>query len=81
MASNSAASGGGISIGGALLLIFVTLKLTGHIAWSWWWVFSPMWVPLAIIALILIPMGLFVGMRGAYRIIKERNKRRRVHGF
>lgn len=23
--------------------IFVTLKLTGHIDWSWWWVFSPVW--------------------------------------
>lgn len=23
--------------------IFVTLKLTGHIYWSWWWVFAPIW--------------------------------------
>jgi hypothetical protein len=24
-----------------LTIIFVTLKLCGVIAWSWWWVFSP----------------------------------------
>lgn len=35
-------------------LIFVTLKLTGFIAWSWWWVTVPFWGPLAI----LIGLGL-----------------------
>ncbi len=34
---------------GVLGLIFVTLKLTGFIAWSWWWVTSPFWIPLAIV--------------------------------
>lgn len=24
-----------------LFILFLTLKLTGVIAWSWWWVFSP----------------------------------------
>jgi hypothetical protein len=24
-----------------LFLIFLVLKLTHNIAWSWWWVFSP----------------------------------------
>jgi hypothetical protein len=27
----------------AWLILFVTLKLTGVIDWSWWWVLSPMW--------------------------------------
>jgi hypothetical protein len=31
-----------------LLLIFITLKLTGVIAWSWWWVLAPFWIPLTI---------------------------------
>jgi hypothetical protein len=26
---------------GILTLIFITLKLTGYITWSWWWVLSP----------------------------------------
>ncbi len=26
-----------------LTFIFITLKLTDHISWSWWWVLSPLW--------------------------------------
>lgn len=33
---------------GILGLIFITDKLTGHITWSWLWVLSPFWIPLAI---------------------------------
>lgn len=35
-----------------LLLIFVVLKLTNNIDWSWWWVLSPIWVPLALATVI-----------------------------
>ena len=35
-----------------LTVLFVGLKLTGHIAWSWWWVTSPVWGGFAI-ALVL----------------------------
>lgn len=28
-----------------LTLLFVGLKLTGYIAWPWWGVLAPMWVP------------------------------------
>lgn len=35
-----------------LLTLFIGLKLTGHIDWSWWWVFSPFWVPVVILAII-----------------------------
>ena len=36
----------GIGIGTILFLIFMTLKLAGFIDWSWWWVTSPLWIPL-----------------------------------
>jgi hypothetical protein len=26
-----------------VFLVFLVLKLTGHIAWSWWWVTAPLW--------------------------------------
>lgn len=32
-----------------LTLIFIVLKLTNFISWSWWWVLSPIWIPLCII--------------------------------
>ena len=38
-----------------LFLIFLVLKLTGVINWSWWWVTSPLWGSLL---LILIPLAI-----------------------
>ena len=35
---------GGIGFAGLLAILFIGLKLTGYIAWSWWWVFSPLWI-------------------------------------
>lgn len=35
-----------------LTIAFVILKLCKVIDWSWWWVFSPIWIPLAIIVVI-----------------------------
>lgn len=40
-----------------LLVAFIVLKLCDVINWSWWWVFSPVWIPLAIVAVILIIYG------------------------
>ena len=40
-----------------LTFIFVTLKLVGEISWSWWWVFSPIWIP---ITLVLFGLLIFV---------------------
>lgn len=43
----------GIGFVGVLTALFIGLKLTGHIAWSWWWVLSPLWIQLCIILLAL----------------------------
>jgi hypothetical protein len=44
---------------GILGLIFITLKLTGHITWSWLWVLSPFWIPLGLALLIFLIVFLF----------------------
>ena len=44
---------------GWLTLIFITLKLTGYIDWSWWWVTAPIWGQI-VIALVLIVIGAFM---------------------
>lgn len=31
-----------------LLIVFIVLKLTNNINWSWWWVLSPFLIPLSI---------------------------------
>lgn len=40
---------GGSGFLGLLTVLFVALKLTGHISWSWWAVTSPLWAPLAVV--------------------------------
>jgi len=32
----------------AVFAIFTVLKLTGAIAWSWWWITAPVWIPFLI---------------------------------
>lgn len=34
-------------------IVFITLKLTSVINWSWWWVLAPFWGPLAAWALLV----------------------------
>lgn len=46
---------GGIGFAGLLTVLFIGLKLTGYISWSWLWVLSPLWISFTIcIILILI---------------------------
>lgn len=45
---------GGISFLGLLTIVFITLKLTGYIAWSWLWVLAPLWVGFAMAVLLTI---------------------------
>ena len=43
-------SGGrGLGFGTVLFLVFLVLKLTGHIDWSWWWVTAPLWIPVLLV--------------------------------
>ncbi len=35
-------------------IVFVGLKLTGVIDWSWWWVLAPFWIPVALAVVILL---------------------------
>lgn len=48
---------GGVSGGFLLFLVFLVLKLTDVIGWSWWWVTAPLWVPVAIGVLLLTVAG------------------------
>ena len=35
-----------------LFLLFLTLKLTSVIAWSWWWVAAPLWIPPVLVIIV-----------------------------
>lgn len=60
MSSKSASSG--VSLSTVLVLIFLVLKLTGNIAWSWWWVFSPYWIALLVVVGLLAVGGVCLGI-------------------
>lgn len=56
--SKSSSSSSGVSALGLLGVLFVGLKLTGYIDWSWWWVTAPFWGGLAVVGVILIVVGI-----------------------
>ena len=52
--SNKSGSTVGIGFSGLLAVAFIVLKLCKVIDWSWVWVLSPIWIPFAIIVVILV---------------------------
>lgn len=52
-------SSGGVGFFGLLTVLFIGLKLTGYISWSWWWVLSPLWIAAAL-WLLIVGIVLFV---------------------
>lgn len=44
----------GIGFSGLLTIAFIVLKLTKVIAWSWWWVLSPIWISFGLIIGIIL---------------------------
>lgn len=58
-------SSGGIGFVGMLTIVFIALKLTNVIAWSWWWVLSPLWISFILgVAIVgIIALILWIGDR------------------
>jgi len=45
--------------------VFITLKLVGVsavVTWSWWWVVSPLWIPLVIALAVFAVIMIFAGL-------------------
>ena len=55
----------GLGIGTILFLIFLVLKLTNFIDWSWWWITAPLWIPIVVV------VGI-IGVIGIITIIKNK---------
>ena len=69
--SNSSSSSSGIGIFGLLGIVFVVLKLTGFIDWSWWWVTLPFWGGFAFLLAALAIWGIGWFCVGLYRQKKK----------
>lgn len=51
---------GGIGFLGALTILFIALKLTHIIDWSWWWVLAPIWIPIVVVLGIIAIVAIVV---------------------
>ena len=51
--SDTQSSSGRVGFCGLLTILFIGLKLTGYIDWSWWWVLAPSWVTFAVVFVVL----------------------------
>ena len=60
MSNSNSSSSSGIGFSGLLTVLFVGLKLTNYIDWSWWWVVSPIWVTLLVVLFVLLFVGVIV---------------------
>ncbi len=58
MSSSSDSDKGGVSLGSVVTVVFVVLKLTHNIDWSWWWVLSPLWISFGLFVLIGAALGI-----------------------
>ena len=66
MSEKQVTRSGGIGFAGLLTIVFITLKLTGVIAWSWLWVLSPLWISFLLALLIIggiLSVALFVAWK------------------
>jgi len=56
--SESNNGGGGIGFFGMLTILFIGLKLTDNVDWSWWWVFSPILFSISLFVIVLGTLSL-----------------------
>jgi hypothetical protein len=43
-----------------LFVVFLVLKLTKTIDWSWWWVTSPLWIPVLVFWVLILTLGVVI---------------------
>ena len=53
----------GIGLGTILFVVFLILKLTGYIDWSWWWVTAPLWIPVVICLVVIVIYVIILGIK------------------
>jgi hypothetical protein len=61
--TKTSTTSGGIGLPTILGVTFITLKLTNYIDWSWWWVLSPFWIPVALLLAAFLVIIAFLGIK------------------
>ena len=63
---------------GLLQIVFIVLKVLNKISWSWWLVFIPLYIEIALIAIIFIVYGIKTKMKIAKRVKKMREWQKKL---
>lgn len=59
-----------------LVAIFAAAKVFGFSSMSWWWVFSPILIPLALAPVLVLTVGIFAGIAGTVvAVVKALDKK------
>lgn len=66
MSSNTTASSG-MGFTGWLTILFIGLKLTKVISWSWIWVLSPIWISVSVALLVIAILFIAVVIKGVFK--------------
>lgn len=62
-----------------LFFVFLILKVSGAVAWSWWWVTCPLWLPVAFVLIALVLMAVMgVGIYKTVSVVFGRQGPRRT---
>lgn len=56
--SSQSTTSSGVGFTGLLTVLFIGLKLTGYVSWSWWWVLSPIWISILLVLAIFAVFGI-----------------------
>jgi len=70
--SRTYVSSSGIGFCGLLTILFIALKLLDKINWSWWFVLSPIWIPILIVLIIILIVIIAIAIRALFKQ-KRRN--------
>lgn len=73
--NNNGSAAGVIGFCDLLTIVFIVLKLTGVISWSWLWVLAPIWIPVAIILAMLLVVLIVVLVEEGVKQTEEKQHR------
>ena len=62
----------GVGFCGLLAIAFIVLKLCNVIAWSWWWVLAPIWIPVCLAVGVWVVLLILMLIFGALAVIFSR---------
>jgi hypothetical protein len=71
-------SSGSVGVLGLLGVLFVALKLTGYIDWSWIWVTAPFWGTFALLFIIIILAGVGVISANLYMWVERKLTKKKI---